>query len=104
MMGSRYLSTFETEVTTWQKTLAGMADVVTIMNEIQRTWAYLETLFIGSEEVKKELLDTLRFAGIDVDVRRVLKDFFEVKNAAKACNVDGVFKLLEETQHKLELC
>jgi dynein heavy chain len=25
------------------------------MAEIQRTWAYLETLFIGSEEVKKEL-------------------------------------------------
>ena len=105
MMGSRYLATFETEVTGWQKTLSGVADVVTIMNEIQRTWAYLETLFIGSEEVKKELPeDTERFAGIDVDVRRVLKDFFEVKNAAKACNVDGVFKLLEDTQHKLELC
>ena len=77
MMDSRYLSTFEAEVTLWQKTLSGVADVVSIMNEIQRTWAYLETLFIGSEEVKKELPeDTLRFAGIDVDVRRVLKDFF----------------------------
>jgi dynein heavy chain, axonemal len=105
MMGSRYLATFETEVTTWQKTLSGIADVVSIMNEIQRTWAYLETLFIGSEEVKKELPeDTERFAGIDADVQTVLKDFFQTKNAAKACNVEGVFKLLEETQHKLELC
>ena len=105
MMGSRYKETFKTEVETWQKTLSGVSDVVTIMNEIQRTWAYLETLFIGSEEVKKELPeDTERFAGIDVDVRRVLKDFFETKNAAKACNVEGVFKLLENTQHKLELC
>ena len=105
MMGSRYLSTFEEEVTGWQSKLSGVADVVTIMNEIQRTWAYLETLFIGSEEVKKELPeDTERFAGIDVDVKRVLKNFFEIKNASKACNEEGVFKLLEETQHKLELC
>lgn len=105
MMGSRYLATFEEEVTGWQKSLSGIADVVTIMNEIQRTWSYLETLFIGSEEVKKELPeDTARFAGIDVDVKKVLKDFFEVKNASKACNIDGVFKLLEDTQHKLELC
>jgi hypothetical protein len=25
------------------------------MSEIQRTWSYLESLFIASEEVKKEL-------------------------------------------------
>jgi len=105
MMGSRYLSTFEQEVTKWQHTLSGVSDVVTIMNEIQRTWAYLETLFIGSEEVKKELPeDTARFAGIDTDVKKVLGDFSQTKNAANACNKEGVFKLLEDTQHKLELC
>ena len=105
MMGSRYLATFEAEVTHWQKTLSGVADVISIMNEIQRTWAYLETLFIGSEEVKKELPeDTFRFAGIDSDVKSVLKDFFETKNCAKACNKEGVFQLLEQTQQKLELC
>eukprot|EP00960_Hanusia_phi_P043077 755854-Hanusia_phi.AAC.7 len=115
MMGSRYLSTFEDEaicqgaqvqtVSSWQKTLSAVSDVVSIMNEIQRTWAYLETLFIGSDEVKKELPeDTERFAGIDNDVRKVLADFFQVKLAAKACTVDGVLKLLEETQYKLELC
>ena len=105
MMGSRYLATFEEKVVHWQKTLAGVADTVTIMNEIQRTWSYLETLFIGSEEVKKELPeDTLRFAGIDTDVRKILKDFFATKNAAKACNVDGVLASLEDNQHKLELC
>ncbi len=105
MMGSRYLSTFETEVTHWQKTLSGVSDVVTIMNDIQRTWAYLETLFIGSEEVKKELPeDTLRFAGIDADVKKVLKEFLEIKNCAIACSKDGVFQLLEGTQQNLELC
>ena len=74
MMGSRYLATFEEQVTKWQHDLASVADVVGLMSEIQRTWAYLETLFIGSEEVKKELpVDAERFVGIDVDVKQVLQ-------------------------------
>ena len=55
MMASKYLSTFEDDVVGWQNKLATVADVITILNEIQRTWAYLEELFINSEEVKKEL-------------------------------------------------
>ncbi len=50
------------------------SDVFTILQEIQRTWSYLEPLFIGSEEVKKELPeDAKRFEGIDTDVKRLLK-------------------------------
>lgn len=48
------------------------ADVNQILSEIQRTWAYLESLFIHSEEVKKELPEaTERFARIDKDVKTV---------------------------------
>lgn len=50
------------------------SDVFTILQEIQRTWSYLEPLFIGSEEVKKELPeDAKRFEGIDTDVKALLK-------------------------------
>lgn len=50
------------------------SDVFTILQEIQRTWSYLEPLFIGSEEVKKELPeDAKRFEGIDTDVKGLLK-------------------------------
>ena len=49
MMGSRYLATFEEQVTKWQHDLASVADVVGLMSEIQRTWAYLETLQDGGD-------------------------------------------------------
>lgn len=50
------------------------SDVFTILQEIQRTWSYLEPLFIGSEEVKKELPeDAKRFEIIDTDVKELLK-------------------------------
>ncbi len=105
MMGSRYLSTFEKEVTTWQKNLSSVADVVQIMAEIQRTWAYLETLFIGSDEVKKELPeDAAMFANIDIGVKETLGDIFKVKNSVKACEKEGMYKKLEKMQSELQMC
>jgi hypothetical protein len=45
-----------------------------LLAEIQRTWSYLESLFIGSDEVKKELPDaTQRFARIDTNIKSVLR-------------------------------
>ena len=42
--------------------------------EVQKTWSFLETLFIGSEEVKKELPnESEQFIGIDKDMKDVMK-------------------------------
>lgn len=57
-----------------------MADVFLLIGEIQRTWSYLEPLFIGSEEVKRELPeDAKRFEGIDQNVKHELKTCWEIK-------------------------
>jgi dynein heavy chain, axonemal len=54
----------------WNKRLNAVADVYSLMCEIQRTWAYLESLFVHSDEVKKELPEaTKRFEKIDQAVR-----------------------------------
>lgn len=72
MMANRYMNTFRDSILSWNKKLMAVADVVQILVEIQRTWAYLESLFIASEEVKKELPEaTERFAKIDADVKKV---------------------------------
>merc|ERR1719482_2223190 len=76
MMASKYLATFETEVVSWQKNLSSVFDVLGQMSETQRKWAYLETLFIGSEEVRKELpMDAERFANVDTIFKETLKHF-----------------------------
>lgn len=74
MMANRYMNTFRDEILGWNKKLMNVADVNQIMTEIQRTWAYLESLFIHSEEVKKELPEAaVRFANIDKEVKIILK-------------------------------
>lgn len=51
MMANRYMNTFRDDILGWNKKLMNVADVNQIMTEIQRTWSYLESLFIHSEEV-----------------------------------------------------
>eukprot|EP00798_Chlamydomonas_sp_ICE-L_P023007 gene23007-30199_t len=105
MMANRYMNTFRDAILGWNKKLMNVADVNQIMSEIQRTWAYLESLFIHSEEVKKELPEaTVRFATIDKEVKEVLKTFAELKNAVECCNRDGLMKFLEKQQSELEIC
>jgi len=66
MQSSRYIATFESEVERWVKSLANITDVLTISAEVQRNWAYLENLFLYSDEVKKELPEQAkRFVHID---------------------------------------
>ena len=99
MFASRYLATFEVEVTGWQKTLANVAEVSTVLAEVQRSWSFLENLFIHSEEVKKELPDeSERFVGIDMDVKELLSKGFATKLAKEFCNEAGMFAKLEKSQ------
>eukprot|EP01041_Mallomonas_annulata_P001785 gene1785-3464_t len=105
MLASRFVKQFETEVQNWQIHLANIADVFSFLGEIQRTWSYLEPLFIGSEEVKRELPeDAKRFEGIDSNVKHELSTCWDMKNVNDACNQDGLLKRLEKIQEQLEIC
>ncbi|CAM9765035.1 unnamed protein product, partial [Hapterophycus canaliculatus] len=104
-MASRYLAQFEEVVSGWQTQLSMVSDVFTILQEIQRTWSYLEPLFIGSEEVKKELPeDAKRFEIIDTDVKGLLISLWEKKSVRDGCNTEGYLEKLESIQEQLELC
>ena len=78
MFSSRYLSTFEEKINFWQKSLAQISEIVVVVGEVQRSWSFLENLFIHSEEVKKELpQESIKFVGIDKDVKVILADGFK---------------------------
>ena len=103
MMANRYMATFRDAVLGWNSKLMSVADVVVLLGEIQRTWAYLESLFIASEEVKKELPEaTKRFASVDVHVKSVLSEFQRTQNCVACCERDGLLSFLERQQAELE--
>jgi dynein heavy chain len=105
MLASRFVKIFQEDVEAWQHKLAMVNDVYVLITEIQRTWSYLEPLFIGSEEVKKELPeDAKRFKGIDDNVRRELKNCWKIKNIEKGCNQDEFQNRLDANQQQLNIC
>lgn len=105
MIANRYMKTFEEPILGWNKKLMNVYDVNQIMSEIQRTWAYLESLFIHSEEVKKELPEAAaRFKDIDTEIKRVLGDIKRVANVVESSATEGLYKGLEAQQKQLELC
>ena len=47
--------------------------MIGIWLEVQRTWSHLESIFIGSEDIRKQLPeDSTRFDGIDSDFKVML--------------------------------
>ena len=106
MMASKYLATFEDWVVGWQKKLSNVSDILAQMQDTQRKWAYLETLFIGSDEVKKELPeDAERFKKAnDKFVGDMLTHFRDTPNCVESCAKPGFLKELEKIAEDLELC
>jgi dynein heavy chain, axonemal len=77
MLTSKYIAYFLTEVASWQKKLSQADQVISILLEVQRTWSHLESIFIGSEDIRKQLPeDSQRFDGIDHDFKVNQISFF----------------------------
>ena len=55
MMSSRFIAHFLEEVSTWQKKLSTADAVIQIWLEVQRNWSHLESIFIGSEDIRRQL-------------------------------------------------
>jgi dynein heavy chain len=70
MLTSKYIAYFLTDVSSWQKKLSTADQVITLLIEVQRTWSHLESIFIGSEDIRYQLPeDSQRFYDIDKDFK-----------------------------------
>ena len=70
LMMSKYLSHFLKEVTSWQQKLSTADSVIAIWFEVQRTWGHLESIFVGSEDIRAQLPeDSQRFDDIDKEFK-----------------------------------
>lgn len=75
MMASKFVGHFEQEVVEWQKKLSNADQVINVWFEVQRKWLYLESIFIGSEDIRSQLPDdSKRFDKIDEEFK-VIKSF-----------------------------
>ena len=70
MMTSKFVGYFLEQVSDWQHKLSTADSVITIWFEVQRTWSHLESIFIGSEDIRSQLPEhSKQFDSIDADFK-----------------------------------
>ncbi|KAJ8713922.1 hypothetical protein PYW08_007542 [Mythimna loreyi] len=105
MMSSKFVGFFEMEVTAWQKKLGTADAVIALWFEVQRKWQYLESIFVGSDDIRAQLPeDSKRFDTIDHDFKEMLKDIGTTPNVIEATNKPHLQEKLEVLMSALNLC
>ncbi|XP_016013564.2 dynein heavy chain 9, axonemal isoform X3 [Rousettus aegyptiacus] len=105
LMMSKYIAFFLEEVSGWQKKLSTADAVISIWFDVQQTWSHLESIFIGSEDIRAQLpQDSERFEGIDIDFKELALDAQKTPNVVEATNKSGLYEKLEDIQRRLYLC
>lgn len=105
LITSKFIAHFLEEVSSWQSKL-GLADqVITVWFEVQRTWMHLESIFMSSEDIRKQLPeDSERFDNIDKNFKELVSVMTQVPNVIESTNKAGLLEALEGHQKNLTLC
>ncbi|KAI1886190.1 hypothetical protein AGOR_G00211440 [Albula goreensis] len=105
ILQSKHVEHFRSQVSEWQRWLTVADTVLLTWLEVQRTWAHLESIFIGSEDIRRQLPDdTHRFLCIDADFKDLMFGSTKTKNVIEATNKPKLFERLEDLQKRLALC
>ncbi|XP_047352693.1 dynein beta chain, ciliary-like [Vespa velutina] len=105
MLGSKHVSYFLDEVLDWQNKLSNADAVISAWFDVQRAWMHLESIFIGSEDIRSQLPEESKlFEKIDRDFKDLLKDMLSTPNIIKATNKPKLLERLEELQKELNIC
>ncbi|XP_063612420.1 dynein beta chain, ciliary-like, partial [Penaeus indicus] len=105
LMTSKYIEHFLDEVSAWQNKLSIADQVITLWFEVQRTWSHLESIFIGSDDIRRQLPeDSARFDQIDIDFKELVSEMVANPHVLNATNRKGLYQRLEALQAELTLC
>lgn len=105
MLASKYVTYFLNEVSKWQVLLSTADQVITSWLEVQRKWMYLESIFIGSEDIRSQLpLEAKRFEEVDKSFKTLLSDMMTNLNVVHATNKPKLYEKLDALLKQLVLC
>ncbi|XP_019220092.2 LOW QUALITY PROTEIN: dynein heavy chain 11, axonemal [Oreochromis niloticus] len=102
---NKHIDHFLHQVVELQKQLTVADSVLMVWMEVQRTWAYLESIFKGCDDICQQLPgDTHRFKAIDAEFQELMLGSAMIKNVIEATNKPLLLEKLEDLQKRLALC
>jgi len=79
MLDSKYVVYFLDEVMDWQQKLNNADAAINAWFRVQRAWMHLESIFIGSEDIRSQLPEeSKRFEKIDKDFKVILRNLINI--------------------------
>ena len=103
--GSRFVGTFVDTVKKWEKALNIVSECLEIWFTVQRKWAYLESIFIGAEDIRMQLPEEAkRFDAIDKAFKMIMQATAKNPNVVDACTLDNRLASLEALSDRLDSC
>ena len=104
-MANKFVGYFLEQVSEWQNKLSTADSVITIWFEVQVTWSHLESIFIGSEDIRAQLPEhSKRFDTINADFKVLMKEAEKTPNVVKFTNRKRLYEELEDIQKRLAVC
>ena len=104
-MANKFVGYFLQQVSAWQNKLSTADSVITIWFEVQLTWSHLESIFIGSEDIRAQLPEhSKQFDTIDADFKVLMKEAENTPNVVKFTNRKRLYEELEDIQKRLAIC
>ncbi|OQR95763.1 dynein heavy chain, partial [Thraustotheca clavata] len=103
MKASPFFESFKAKITYWEAALSHVSEVIETLLGVQRCWIYLESIFMASEDIRKQLpLESSLFDDVNSSYCRVTEAMAQAKNALKGTHLPKTLETLVDMQEKLD--
>ena len=86
MKASKFFMVFETTITSWEQKLSLVSEMIEIIQKVQMSWMYLENIFVGSEDIRKQLpQESIMFDNVNLAFIKSMKEMKQLNNVVLAC-------------------
>ncbi|KAL8020331.1 putative AAA+ ATPase domain, dynein heavy chain region D6 P-loop domain-containing protein [Plasmopara halstedii] len=105
MASSRFITNFAEQIRKWEKRLGVMNECLDIWFIVQRKWMYLESIFVGADDIRQQLPDEARkFDVIDNAWKTIMAATYKNANAVEACTAENRVETLQSLSDRLDKC
>ncbi|KAG2382028.1 hypothetical protein C9374_005820 [Naegleria lovaniensis] len=104
--GTQHSIPFAAELSKWEGNLSKIDEVTSLWIDVQRTWMYLEIIFIGSEDIKDQLPEQAKaFKKIDSEWAKIMSETAKNRTVLEnCCQGDNRSAILSSLQVRLNEC
>jgi dynein heavy chain len=103
MKASRFAASFVVDLDRWERSLSVVSETIELLMAVQRQWMYLESIFGGSEDIRKQLpTESAMFESVNANYVLVMTTMQAAQTALRATHAPGIADKLQDMDAKLQ--